>query len=88
MQVRRCGLGEFRLSARYASFSYCGNMNSTMKSVRESFDGIFTKGSFEEFLKVADVIHDSPQYMWVARITHQQYRELTSNYTKAPMEKL
>ena len=74
-KVYRYGCGEFKVKSRYAEFSYCGNMSSRLAvEVRESFDNIFAKGSFDKFVEVANITHADPAYIWSGRISLKDYK--------------
>ena len=79
-QVFRSGLSQFNLSSRKGAFVFTGNMNSTYKSIQESFESMFAPGAWQEFVKIANIKHDDPKYLYHAEITVKQYREHLAHY--------
>lgn len=74
-QVFCSGLGTFSVSSRKAVFVYTGNQGNSMRQVRECFENMFAPGAWEEFVKIAQIKHDDPGYLWQAEITLTQYQE-------------
>lgn len=61
-----------RLSGVYVVF-YAGQMGTRIETIRECFEGLYGKGSWKRFLKIARMHVQDLTYMWTASVPIKEF---------------